>query len=503
MKRIFMPLALMAILLFACGEHSHSDHSHGQASPDELEGLAYTLYTQKTELFVEFKPLIVGTETKFAAHFTKLGETFKAMDEGLITLTLIVNGKSTAVQADHPEVPGIFRLRLSPEQSGKGKLVFSIKCKDYEDEIAIDEVEVFTDLESAKKANPSGESSANDITYLKEQAWKVDFANTAVIRGTFHEVIRTNGQVMSSPNDEAVVTAKTSGIVRFPDNTPLVGKSVTNGTVLFQITGGSLSEGNIDAVYSKAKVNFDKAKSDYERASALVAEKIISQKDFLVAKNSFETAQIELNTISKNYTGSGQNIFSSADGYIREVYVNQGQFVEVGTPLALISGTRNLVLQANVSQRYADRIAEISSATFKVSSNASYLDTDSLGGKVISYGKSLNISSPFIPIIFQINNPGDLLPGAMAEIMLKSRNIESALIIPMSSLIEEQGMFFVYVQTEGETFQKREVKVGSNDGINTQVLSGVLEGERVVSKGAYQIKLSSASGTLPAHGHEH
>jgi membrane fusion protein, heavy metal efflux system len=61
----------------------------------------------------------------------------------------------------------------------------------------------------------------------------------------------------------------------------------------------------------------------------------------------------------------------------------------------------------------------------------------------------------------------------------------------------------VYVQTGGESFQKREVKLGAADGINVQLLSGVEEGERVVTKGAYQIKLSQASGTMPAHGHEH
>ena len=75
--------------------------------------------------------------------------------------------------------------------------------------------------------------------------------------------------------------------------------------------------------------------------------------------------------------------------------------------------------------------------------------------------------------------------------------------VPVSALIEEQGVFYVYVQTEGESFQKRELKLGANDGQKVQVLSGVSEGERVVTKGGYQIKLSQASGALPAHGHEH
>jgi multidrug efflux pump subunit AcrA (membrane-fusion protein) len=76
-------------------------------------------------------------------------------------------------------------------------------------------------------------------------------------------------------------------------------------------------------------------------------------------------------------------------------------------------------------------------------------------------------------------------------------------VIPVSALVEEQGIFYVYVQTEGESFQKRELKLGANDGKKVQVLSGLTEGERVVTKGGYQIKLAQASGILPAHGHEH
>ena len=69
--------------------------------------------------------------------------------------------------------------------------------------------------------------------------------------------------------------------------------------------------------------------------------------------------------------------------------------------------------------------------------------------------------------------------------------------------MEEQGNYYVYVQTSGEGFQKRELKIGVNDGISVQILSGIKENERVVTKGAYQIKLVSMSGKMPEHGHEH
>jgi membrane fusion protein, heavy metal efflux system len=126
-----------------------------------------------------------------------------------------------------------------------------------------------------------------------------------------------------------------------------------------------------------------------------------------------------------------------------------------------------------------------------------------LNGKIVSYGKSTSANSAFLPITFEIDNIGNLIAGSVAEVFLKSSTIPNALTIPVSALMEEQGSFYVYVQLGGESFQKREIKIGASDGENVQVISGVSEGERVVTKGAYQIKLSSASGELPAHGHEH
>ncbi|HKR03948.1 MAG TPA: HlyD family efflux transporter periplasmic adaptor subunit, partial [Bacteroidia bacterium] len=179
------------------------------------------------------------------------------------------------------------------------------------------------------------------------------------------------------------------------------------------------------------------------------------------------------------------------------------QFVSAGTPLAAISKNKKLVLQANVSQKYFNKLSSISSANFKTTDSEKVFSTADLKGKIISYGKSASANSPFIPVTFEIDNTGNMIPGSVAEVYLKSFPVPGALVIPVSSLIEEQGNFFVYVQTGGESFQKREIKIGASDGLNVQLLSGVTEGERVVTKGAYQIKLSTASGTLPAHGHEH
>lgn len=497
-----LPIAILASLFYGCSNNSLDNQAHAE-SAQELESLAYTLYTDKSELFVEFKPLVVGVESRFAAHFTKLGEVFKALDEGLITLTLTVNGKTTSIQADQPDIPGIFRLRMRPELAGTGQLTFDIKTKDYTDQIIIENVAVYADEKAALEANPTGAGGSNDITYLKEQAWKVEFANAPAQKQTFHDVIKTSGQILPAPGDEIVITAKAGGLVLFSGNNSFVGSQVNAGAALFTITGGGLAQENLDATYTQAKATYEKSRADYDRANELINDKIISQREYLNAKLAYENAQTIFNTVAKNYSSGGQTISASIDGFIKNILVTEGQFVEAGTPLATISRNKNLVLQANVSQRYFEKLPTITSATFRTTDSNRFYDTDSLSGKVMSYGRSAAAQSPFVPVTFQINNTGTIIPGSVVEVYLKSSSIPDALVIPISSLVEEQGNFYVYVQMEGESFQKREVKLGANDGINVQVLSGVTEGERVVTKGAYQIKLSTASGTLPAHGHEH
>ncbi|MEC5165548.1 cobalt-zinc-cadmium efflux system membrane fusion protein [Flavobacterium sp. PL11] len=492
---------ILLLCLFVLGIASCNQKEEAQ-EVTSLEPLAYTLYSEKTELFVEFKPLVVGSTSRFAAHFTILGDNFKPLTDAIITVSLIVGSNGIKNAVDAPSSPGIFRLALEPKTAGTGTLVFDIVTKEYTDKITIKNVLIYPDEKTAFEKQPEPAESG-DISYLKEQAWKVDFANIAVKNQTFNDVIKTSGQILSAPGDEMIVTAKASGVVVFSGKNTIVGSAVNWGNSLFTITGADMTENNIDASVNEAKNNYLKANSDYERSKLLVADKIVSEKDHQQVKLQFENAQRVYSTVSKNYSSKGQNILSPMSGFVKDVLVTEGQYVASGTPLATISKNKRLLIQANVSQNYFGRLPSITSANFKTPQSDIVYNTADLDGKIVSYGKSASANSPFIPVTFEVNNTGQLISGSIIEVYLKSSAISDALVIPTSSLIEEQGTFYVYVQTGGESFQKREVKLGASDGLNVQVLSGIIENERVVTKGGYQIKLSSASGALPAHGHEH
>ena len=107
-------------------------------------------------------------------------------------------------------------------------------------------------------------------------------------------------------------------------------------------------------------------------------------------------------------------------------------------------------------------------------------------------------------MIFAVPNPdGSIKVGASARAQVRTGERVPGVVIPASALLDEDGRPIVYVQTEGEAFEKRELALGGQEGERVLVRSGLAEGERVVTGAPYQVRLASLSTSAPAHGHEH
>ena len=116
---------------------------------------------------------------------------------------------------------------------------------------------------------------------------------------------------------------------------------------------------------------------------------------------------------------------------------------------------------------------------------------------------SSDSNSFYVPVTFEFDNKGAVIPGSFVEIYLLSSPMENVLSVPVSALIEEQGVYSVYVRLDEEGYLKKAVTLGADNGSEVQILSGLQPGDKVVTKGAYQIKLASASNAIPAHSHSH
>ena len=361
MKHFFVG-PLLAISLMACNNQSSDEHAHNpdgsHAEAAALAPLSYTLYSDSTELFVEFKPLVVGSTSKFATHLTRLGAHFTPYTEGTVTVSLVMGNKGIRNAVDTPSSPGIFRLALQPTQAGMGKLVFDIVTKNFTDQIIIDSVEVYSDEPTAIAAQPQ-EGAGTDISYLKEQAWKVPFANAPVIRGTMHNVIKATGEILPAPGDEVTIAAKSNGIVKFTGRNNVIGSPIKSGQAMFTVTGGEIPFENVEAAKQSARAELASAQSEYNRASELIKDRLITQAEFQSAKLRYQNAQIALNNLSRNYSAGGKGLTSPISGFVKNIMVSEGQYVTAGQPLATVTKNNSLVLRADVSLKDADQVGFI------------------------------------------------------------------------------------------------------------------------------------------------
>ena len=340
---------------------------------------------------------------------------------------------------------------------------------------------------------------SDEIIFPKAQAAKTTFEVREIQPASFNQVVKTTGQVLAAPGDEAVIVATSNGVVSFSSNKLTEGTKVQKGQSLFQISSKDIAEGDY---YTKVKATYEAAKASYDRAEALVKDKIISQKEFESTKLEFENAKTAYNAVSNNKTAKGVSVNAPINGHMKNILVKEGEYITVGQPLATVSQNQRLVLRAEVSQRYYNAMQSVKSANFKTPYDNKVYSLEDLNGRLLSFGKTSNENSFFIPVSFEFDNKGEVIPGSFVEVYLISSPIENTLSIPVSALTNEMGIYYVYVQIDEEGYRKQEVALGANNGKEVKIIKGLHPGDRVVTQGAYQVKMASASGAIP-HGHSH
>lgn len=350
-----------------------------------------------------------------------------------------------------------------------------------------------------KEEKNSGEEHSDEIVFTRQQADAIGLEVYNVEPGIFSQVIKTSGQIQSAQGDEATIVATTNGIVSFPARSIIEGAPVGTGTTIVTISARNLYEGDPVA---KAKITYETALKEFKRAEGLVKDKIISEKEFEQSRLKYENARTAYEAQATNVTASGVKVTTPISGYIKNRLVNQGEFVSVGQPIATVSKNRRLQLRADVSENYFNELGKIRNANFVVSYNNKAYRLADLNGRLLSFGKAADETSFYIPVTFEFDNIGDFIPGSYVEVYLLATPQNNVISIPVSALTEEQGIYFVYLQIGEEEFLKREIAIGESDGKNVRVLSGLSTGDKVVIKGAYQVKLASNSSVLP-EGHSH
>ncbi|MCF8232176.1 MAG: efflux RND transporter periplasmic adaptor subunit [Bacteroidales bacterium] len=502
-------ILLIALALTSCQpegdrEQGHTHEGGGGHGAAEESALMVdtTLWTGKTELFVEFPALIKGKVSRFAAHFTVM-EKHRPVEKGTVTASLIKGSSGIRNQAEAPSSPGIFTPALNPREAGSHRLVFDIESPQLTDRIVLSKVEVYSSAEAAQKA--LRETSAGDegkISFLKEQAWRIPFQTTPAVKDSIYDIIPTSGSWQATPGDNRTLSAKVSGIVGFAMENLTQGATVRKGQLLMTLSSDELTTNNLEAKIAKARANFEQARSSWKRKKQLYEKNIASKSEYERAENQYRVAKASYETLKAGYAAGGKQIRAPFGGFVKSINTANGDYAEEGASLVTIGTNRSKLLKTHAGSSYASELDAIQNIFYQPE-EGQWSSLKATGGKLLSVGKQVNRDEPMIPVFAKVGERIAMPEGSFTEVQIAVGQPGQSIAIPESALLEDYGNYSVIVQLSGELFERRPVRIGRQNGDMVEITEGLEAGEIVVSKGAYQVKMASMSGDGPSHGHVH
>jgi len=500
MKYILIVLAFLAMSCNNKAEDAHAHNADGSHVDEEIPRLDYTIWTDKTELFVEFPALIVGNPSRFAAHFTVL-DKHQPIREGSVTVSLIKGNNGIRNTAEAPSSPGIFSPTIQPKEAGNYQLVFELKTSDYSDKITIGDVTVYANTDEATKALDTADEDGS-ISFLKEQAWKIDFQTAPVVTGKIYDVINTSGVWMPASGSVKSLAAKSNGVVDFKVSNLTEGTAVKRGQLLMSLNSQGLASNNLSTDIASAKAKYQQAKSEYDRKKELYESKIVPKSEFEKVESDFDIAKANYQSLTSGVSGGSKQIRAPFDGFIKSITISNGDYVEQGVALVTIGTHQSKVLKTQLAPNYGLTMENVQGIWYQTS-DGQWADVTDADGKILSIGKDVERENPLISVFAQVNADVDMPEGSLTPVQIAMGNATQNTMIPVNALLEDYGSYSVIVQLSGESFERRPVKIGKRNGENVEILQGLETDEVVVTTGAYQVKMASMSGSTPAHGHEH
>lgn len=346
----------------------------------------------------------------------------------------------------------------------------------------------------------------DDVHFTDGQAEAAGLTiDTAHVDADFAPTLACGGAIEATATGSATIVAPVSGIVSISDTGLAPGAFLSKGKAVATISGKTVQDGDAAA---KAKYEYMAAKKDYDRQAALAADKIVSQRELEDAKLRLATAQAAYEAVAGRMTEGGVAVTSPVAGHVTSVVVEHGQYVTAGQAIATVERCGSKRLRVDVPERHFGLLRRVVSANFTTSASDSVFRLAAMGGRLVSAGVATEGGSAYIPVTFDFTDQGEALPAgaaAKAFLILKPEGKAGALTVSNSSLIESQGLKFVYVRDkeDGDVYHRREVRTGQTDGIRTEIKTGVAEGDLVVAEGARRLHLAGASKSIPAHTHSH
>jgi cobalt-zinc-cadmium efflux system membrane fusion protein len=360
------------------------------------------------------------------------------------------------------------------------------------------------------------------VQFRMEQQWLIHMKLALAQEAELPQQIYSTGRVVPVPSNRALVAPPVGGII---DTRPLpqIGQRVARGqllaTVLQTPTAAEAAQihienSRVDAerrrlaqaeIEARARLNAAAAEAD--RAKRLLEVKAYSQRQLETAEADRKAAeailagvQEQIRALQTAPTASNYQVTAPISGTVVGLKKSPGEEVHAGEAILEIVALDRVWVEAPIFEKDLGRVKKDIGAIF---TTAAYPDKE-FQGRLVSIGSVVDEQSRAASAVFEVNNAsGDLKLGMQANLRLGVGTKTKVLLVPKESILDNEGKKIVYVLRTGEEFERRDVLVGDEYGGMIAIVSGVKPGERVVTQGAYQLKLQELRpANAGAHTHE-
>ncbi len=351
---------------------------------------------------------------------------------------------------------------------------------------------ILISCKNKKNTVESGKNSLIEITSKQFEAENMAIGNLE--QRFFEEVINAKGYIIPLPTGRAQVSVVVAGTVQKIHCSE--GQYVSQKQPLITIAGSDIIDMQKD--FAEASARLKKIKSEYERSKSLLEDKLDSQKGFIAIESEYkaslaqyaalklklsatglQTTQIENGSITPSY-----QINSPISGYISQLNISLGQFLDKQTPIMEIINTHNLQLKLSV---FADNIS-----TIKVGQKVKYkLNGKEYIASINHIGNTVNQESKAVECYAHIDNAGNVakINNAYvdAQIVTYTERITS---LPLEALLKSENSYFFFVLDKKENgnyyFHKVEANIGRKNSEFAEILNKNVNG-KILIKGVYNI----------------
>ncbi|MCC5932228.1 MAG: efflux RND transporter periplasmic adaptor subunit [Cyclobacteriaceae bacterium] len=302
-----------------------------------------------------------------------------------------------------------------------------------------------------------------------------------------------------TPRKEIDMKSQVSGVVEKLYAQP--GDQVKSGQILarIKIIPDVVMLNNAEMRLKAAVINFTNAEKEYQRQKLLFDDKVISEQDFLRFFLDYQLQQQELEAAENNLeliregaslkAGTASNVvISTASGMVLDMPVKEGSFViesntfNEGTTIATVADMGDLIFEGNVDESEVGKLLEGMTLNLIIGA----LDREGITAEleyISPKGVELEGSIQF-EIRAAVQLPDDIFLragySANAEIILDQR--QNVLAVNESDIITDKGKVFVEIEKGYQQFSRKEIKTGLSDGINIEILDGLIDADKIKSR---------------------